>query len=98
MVGRLLSIPKAISKKWLQKGFIKLSGVACFIKTACTTVKQVRVVPKGNHIVIEVLYDKVALDLKPDNLRYCSVDLGLNNLAALGSNVLKPIIINGKSL
>ena len=36
--------------------------------------------------------------LSDNNDRYCSIDLGLNNLATIGSNVIKPIIINGKPL
>lgn len=87
---------QAISKKWLAKGFIKLSGTDIFIKTNQKDVKQVRLIPKGNHIIIEVLYEKKEKDKKVDNLKYCSIDLGVNNLATIGSNVIKPIIINGK--
>ena len=36
--------------------------------------------------------------MKEDNGRYCSIDLGVNNLSTIGSNILKPIIINGKPL
>jgi putative transposase len=38
------------------------------------------------------------MELKQDNGRYCSIDLGINNLATIGSNVIKPVIINGKPL
>lgn len=81
-----------------KKGFVKLSKTTCFIKTQQQNIQQVRVVKKLNHIVVEVLYKKSEKELKPTNERYCSVDLGLNNLATVGSNVIKPIIINGKPL
>lgn len=89
---------QAISKKELRNGNIKLSGCSSIIKTKQTNIQQVRVVPKGNHIVVEVLYKVDDIELKGDNGRYCSIDLGINNLATIGSNVLKPVIINGKPL
>lgn len=89
---------QAVSKKWLNKGLIKLSQTDVIIKTNQTKVNQVRLVPKGNHIVIEVVYEKDEENLKENNLRYCSLDMGLNNLATLGSNVIKPVIINGRPL
>lgn len=89
---------QAVSKKWLTKGLIKLSNCEALIKTNVKDIKQVRIVPKGNHIVVEVLYEADEKILKEDNGRYCSIDLGLNNLATIGSNVIKPIIVNGKPL
>lgn len=89
---------QAVSKKWLTKGLIKLSNCEALIKTNVKDIKQVRIVPKGNHIVVEVLYEADEEILKEDNGRYCSIDLGLNNLATIGSNVIKPIIVNGKPL
>ena len=61
-------------------------------------VRQVRLTHRDSYIVIELLYEQPDIDLKPDNGRYCSIDLGLNNLVTMGSNVLKPIIISGKPL
>ena len=89
---------QAISKVALKEGFIQFSKTNIRIKTAIENVQQVRVVPKGNHIVIEVLYKVEEKELQGDNNRYCSIDLGVHNLATIGSNVLKPIIINGKPL
>lgn len=89
---------QAISKKYLKEGIIKLSGATVEIKTAQKEVRQVRLIPKGNHIVVEVLYEVEEKEVKVVNGRYVSIDLGLNNLATLGSNVIKPIIINGKPL
>ncbi len=89
---------QAISKVVLKGGFIQFSKTNIRIKTDVKDVQQVRIVPKGNHLVVEVLYIVKEKDLKDDNGRYCSIDLGVNNLSSIGSNVLKPIIINGKPL
>ena len=59
--------------------------------------QQVRLVPKGNHIVVEIIYN-VEYELKEDNNRYSSIDLGLNNIVALSSNVCNSILYNGRPL
>ena len=81
------------------EGFIKLSKTNIIIKTKVVknSIQFVRVVPKGNHIVIEVGYRKETEAYK-DNNRYASIDLGLNNLMTVGSNCMPPFIINGKPL
>ena len=48
-------------------------------------VQQVRIIPRGNHIIIEIIYNK-EYTLKENNNRFGSIDLGLNNLATLTSN------------
>ena len=90
----------AISKKELKNNIVKLSRTNIRVKTKINSknIKQCRVIPKGNHYVIEVLYEVKEVELKPNNNRYASIDLGLNNLATIGSNVIKSIIINGKPL
>ena len=60
-------------------------------------IQQVRLVPKGNHIIVEIIYN-VEYKLKEDNNRYASIDLGLDNLCTLASNVAQSIIVNGKPL
>lgn len=89
---------QAISKVELRKGFIKLSGTSVRIETTHRNIQQVRVIPKGNHICVEVVYLKQEPPTKENNGKYASLDLGLNNLACLTSNAIKPIIINGKPL
>lgn len=88
----------AISKVGLRNGFVELSKTNIKIKTDKQNIKQVRIVPKLNRYVIEIIYEQKEKELLSDNGRYCSIDLGLNNLATVGSNVIKPIIINGKPL
>lgn len=89
---------QAISKKFLKQGYLKLSGLEFLIKTDKKNINEVRVIPKGNHFVVEIVYEKVEEKLKDGNNRYCSIDLGVNNLATIASNVIKPIIISGRPL
>lgn len=83
-----------------KQGFIHLSKTHIFIKSNIdkTLINFVRVVPSGNHIVIEVGYKITYPNNKPDNGKYASIDIGLNNLATLTSNIAKPIIYNGKPI
>lgn len=59
---------------------------------------QVRIIPRGSHIVIEVVYEKQEIQLKQDNGVYAGIDLGVNNLITLTTNIIneKPIIYSGK--
>lgn len=81
-----------------KKGYIYLSKTNIYIKTSLTKqeVQFVRIVPKGNHIVFEIGYNKMVEEKKEDNGRYASIDLGINNLMTISSNVFNPFIINGK--
>ena len=67
-------------------------------KTNRTNIQQIRIVPKGNHIVIECLYKVECKAFKGDNNRYGSIDLGVNNLCTFTSNIGQSIIYNGKPL
>ena len=100
--GRQIAIfPKdAISKKSLKKGFAKLSTLDILIPTKVkeSELVEVRVVPRNNHHVVEITYKVEDKEVKLDNNRYASVDLGINNLMTVSSNVTKPFIINGKPL
>ena len=89
---------QAISNKLLNKNKLQLSGLKEFIlQIKHNNIKQTRIIHKGNHIVIEILYEVREKEYVNNN-RYCSIDLGINNLCTIGSNVIKPIIINGKPL
>ena len=94
----------AIGKRHFKNtGEIKLSQTDITIKTQITDwdkIRQVRVVPKKNHYVIEVLYiaDKYTPSL--DNTKVAAIDLGLNNLATMVYNDAshRPFIMNGRPL
>ena len=100
----LIFTNQAISKKQLETNRIIKFGknIQTTIQTKQELVQQVRVVPHGNdYIVVEVLYNKPESLLKPDNHRYMSIDLGINNLCTIGTNctdVKDNIIINGKPI
>lgn len=91
---------QAISSRHLKSGYIKLSGVSFKIKTRIESsgIAQVRITHRGDHIVIEVVYNVTSKQKKANNNGYCAIDLGVNNLATIASNVIKPIIINGKPI
>ena len=78
-------------------GFVKLSGTNIYVKTN-KNVQFVRLVPKNGYYVIEIGYIVEDVDTKPNNSKFASVDLGINNLATLTSNTFSPIIINGRPL
>ncbi|MEG4290218.1 transposase [Microcoleus sp. C2C3] len=92
---------QAISSKLLKKGIIKLSGTNLSIKTKVNPdrVCQVRLVPKCDSYVIEVIYDKSESTVSDDKF-VASIDLGLDNLVALTSNQpgFTPLLINGRPL
>jgi len=101
--GRYTAIfnKEAISKKYLKKGIIKLSKLSIEIPTKKaneSNLVEVRVLPRNNHHVVEVVYKVEQKEPKSDNGRYASIDLGLDNLATVASNVVKPFIINGRPL
>ena len=110
MQGKKIRLPKYKDKENGRNIFVytnqcaKVSNNIVYIKTKQGTlsfnvvtdnIQQVRLVPKGNHIVVEIIYN-VEYKLKEDNNRYASIDLGLDNLCALTSNVAQSIIVNGK--
>ena len=85
----------------LKNGYIhfpkKLNGFT--IKTNLQSFQQVRVLPKSNKMVIEIVYNKEINETKEDNGKYISIDIGLDNLATLTNNLNKqPIIVSGRKI
>jgi putative transposase len=95
----LLCLPKGTAR--IKDGYLHFhkSFNGLVIKTKCDNMQQVRVIPRNNHIVIEIVY-KVEIDeLKDDNGKYMAIDLGINNFATLVSNTGEsPLLICGKTL
>jgi len=100
---------QAISSKQLKKGIIKLSGTELLIKTQVNPhqVCQIRLAPKCDSYVIEVIYDACTERSRsePESTlgnanSVASIDLGLDNLVALTSNQpgFIPLLINGRPL
>ena len=80
----------------LEKGIIKLPKSNIQFKIKQKKINQVRIVPKNNYIILEVVYEATITELLKDNKRYMSIDLGIDNLASCSSNISKSFIINGK--
>ncbi|WP_293119750.1 transposase [Okeania sp. SIO1I7] len=93
---------QAISKRQLKQGIINPSKTAIYLKTLVPTlqIKQVRIVPRLNHYVIEVIYEKCEKQYELEKNRCASIDIGLNNLATLTFSQagIKPLLINGRPL
>jgi len=92
---------QAISKTILEnEGLIKLSGLEVYIKTNVkyNDICEVRVVPKVNSYMIEVVYNKKEIAEKGDNGLYAAIDLGVDNFATMVSNKegFNPIILDGR--
>ena len=87
-----------------RKGFIRLSKTNIYIPTKLdkSVIQQVRLIPKTGYYLIEVLYRKPKIKYKQKKLthqtKFASIDLGLNNLATVTSNVFQPLIINGRPI
>lgn len=103
--GRFLVIYtyQGISKKILDdRGLIKLEKEEIYFKSRIKhkDLCQVRIVPKGNCIVVEVVYEVLDISLLPDNNRYAAIDLGIDNLATVCTNVPgeTPLVYSGKSV
>ena len=78
------------------KGFVKLSKTNILIKTN-KIVDFVRIVPHVGYYTIEIGYSvNLPVPSKTTGKRVASIDLGVNNLALVSSNVMNPFIINGK--
>ena len=112
MQGKKVRLPKYKDKENGRNIFIytnqsaKVSNGIVYLKTrqgrlsfkiVANKIQQVRLVPKANHIIVEIIYNKEC-EAKQDNNRDASIDLGLDNLCTLASNSAQSIIINGKPL
>ena len=97
-----------------KEGFIKLSKTNIYIpipsklkikgkgKDLKKVFRVVRLVPKTGYYLIEILYKKSIPEKRKKNLthktRFASIDLGVNNLATVTSNIFQPLIINGRPI
>ena len=87
----MLYFPKTFNGFTLKPHFINKSNFVSF--------QQVRFIPKHNHIIVEVIYNVEVPELKTNNGRYLSIDIGVDNLATIANNIgKKPVIINGRGL
>ena len=79
--------------------FPKVMGGLELITKVAKGLQQVRIKPNGNSYTIEIVYKIDDVQLKEDNSKYISLDIGLDNLATITNNFGDtPIILNGKNL
>lgn len=87
-------------KEFKKTGRIHLSQSNIKIKTKIIDfkiIKEVRIVPRGDYYVIEVVYEKECK--KNNDIKISAIDPGLNNLATITFNTgSQPYVINGKPL
>ena len=90
--GDLLYFPKSFRDFTIKPRCIYLSN---FKK-----INQVRIVPNNQVFCVEIVYSiSITDNLLQNNGRYMSIDLGLDNLATIVTNIgLNPVIVNGKGL
>ena len=103
--GRFLLIydKQAIGKRAFKKtGKIVPSGLGIQFDTAVPweALDNVRIVPRGSHYVIEVVYTVKEQPAAVDPSVVAAIDLGVNHLAAITSNKpgFQPILVNGRPL
>ncbi|MGK7932492.1 MAG: RNA-guided endonuclease InsQ/TnpB family protein [Microcystaceae cyanobacterium] len=93
---------RALSKRSLKQRIIHPSKTDIYLKTKVEIdkIKQVRLIPKLNHYVIEVIYETVIQQQQLNPEAIGSIDIGLDNLATLTFNQagLSPLLVNGRPL
>src|SRR5260370_29728250 len=82
----------------LHRGEVIPSQLGIGIPTKQTNIKQVRIVPRKGHYVVEVVYEQEPILAAVDPALCAGLDIGVNNLAALTSNKADfiPRIVNGR--
>jgi putative transposase len=93
---------QALSEPKLQQGIIAPSQLDIEIRTKVdpATIKQIRIVPRKTHFVVEVVYIDTLCRVQPNPQKVAGIDVGLNNLAAVTSNQpnFRPLLVNGRPL
>ena len=108
-----VKIPKYLNKKtgrqvvhyekgaisFKEQGHIKLSKTNIKIKTNLTKdkVQFIRLVPKNNHIIIEIGYNVIEKEIIQNN-NILAIDIGVNNIASCVTTNGEKFLINGKPL
>ena len=89
-----------VDAKLQKDGTINISKkIKLPIHTNLKNFQQIRLVPKTGYIQVEIIYNKEISDLKLDQTRAIGIDLGLNNLMAITSNIGNiSNLVNGRPL
>jgi putative transposase len=96
--GRNIVVYDAQAVSIIKKGYAKLSKTSIEISTQKKNIKQIRIVPRNQQYVIEVVYAQRRKIAKVNKKNIAAIDLGLNNLCTITSNKINPQIIAGTPL
>ncbi|MBN2304993.1 MAG: transposase [Anaerolineae bacterium] len=92
---------QAISRaSFRDEGTIRPSQLDVVIETQQASFDQMRIVPHKTHYMVEVVYIVEVSDPELDCDRIASIDIGLDNLAAVTFNQpdIAPLLVNGRPL
>ncbi len=93
---------KAFSRNKKNAGLILPSGLDIVVHTKQPRqrIAMVRIVPKATHYVVEVIYNQAEQPASVQPQVVASIDVGVNNLAAITSNKpgFRPLLVNGRPL
>jgi len=86
--------------KDLHKGRLRICKVPKYIEHLDfdKDIKTMEIVPKLNSYELHITYNKEIKEPGTDIKNWMSIDLGMNNLMAVSSNVTKPFLINGRPI
>ena len=89
-----------VDAKLQKDGTINISKtIKLPIHTNLKSFQQIRLVPKVGFIQVEIIYNKEVTDSSLDKTRAIGIDLGLNNLMAITSNIGNiSNLVNGRPL
>ncbi|MBO5826945.1 MAG: transposase [Paludibacteraceae bacterium] len=99
--GELNCLTYTTADAKLQKdGTINISKkIKLSIHTKLKNFQQIRLVPKTGYVQVEIVYNKEVNDNRLDQTRAIGIDLGLNNLMAITSNIGNiSNLVNGRPL
>lgn len=88
----ILSIPKDLQLKYGIK-FLEFNVPKYIIGEK---IKYIEIIPKSGRYLMSIVYKNNKEIAQLDSANWMSIDLGINNLCAITSNVHKPVLINGR--
>lgn len=96
----LTNVQSKIIDGYLNFSFKPLHPFNSLIKTKVRDKHmQTRFVPKGDHYIMEIVFEKVIKEPNANNSRIIGIDLGLNNFATVQNNIgQKSFTINGRGI
>ena len=86
-------------RRELKNGYVSLpKSKTLRFKVKNTSLHFINIVPMNDYIQVNFIYKKQEKELKKDNGKYMSIDIGVDNLATCFSNVGKTFIVDGKKV